>query len=49
MGTFTAFGAILIVFAAVWILVPGLSARETRGIASGAFVVGAALLVLGLR
>ena len=52
MGTLkailTAVGAIIILFGAVWFIVPGPPDDERRGIASGAAIAGAVLLVLGL-
>lgn len=52
MGTLktmlTAVGVVIVLFGGVWLLIPGLSARERRGVAVGALVVGALLLVAGL-
>ena len=43
-----AFGVIIVLFGGVWLLVPGPSARERRGVAIGALVAGVLLLVVGL-
>lgn len=44
----TAFGVVIILFGGVWFVVPGLPAKERRGVASGAFLAGVVLLAVGL-